>query len=483
MNDPSRPPTASIIILTRHEPQRFGRCLAALERLPDSVSREILILLNGADADMRAVVDTPRGRAKVLESPINLGFAGGCNMVAAAAEGRYLAFLNDDTEVEAGWLESLVETADADPRVGAVGSCLLFLDGSVQEAGSIIWRDGSTTGLNRGTPPDSPSVLFRRQVDYCSGCSLLVRREAWDAVGGFCEEYFPAYYEDVDLCLSFRTRGYRVIYEPRSRVRHLEGGSSEPGKRRRLSQRHRRRFRQRWGTTLQDFEPPDPASPAAVQRATLRAAGCPRRLLVVDERLEDAVGPSFDRTLDALVELSRAGYVASVWPLSRVTAIVRELGRHGIEMIPGSLSAHLQEPGVLYDTVVIARPHDFEQHEALIRREQPHSVVVYDADAVHHRRLERHANRLAGSPQAAGLAAQAMAMRELECTVRARSDCVTCLSPTEVTFFRSTDGVAPVRLIPLGPRDAIFTTRTREERVGISSWVDALDQAQFSRTE
>jgi hypothetical protein len=141
------PPTVSIVILTRHGPQRLERCLAALARLPDAVSREILILLNDADDDVRALLDAPGTGVRVLESAVNLGFAGGCNLAARAATGRHLVFLNDDTEVEARWLESLVEIADADPRVGAVGSCILFPDGSVQETGSIVWRDGSTMGL------------------------------------------------------------------------------------------------------------------------------------------------------------------------------------------------------------------------------------------------------------------------------------------------------------------------------------------------
>src|SRR6185295_14354435 len=91
------PPTVSIVILTRHGPQRLARCLAALAGLPDPVSREILILLNDADDDVRAMLDTQATRVSVLESRVNLGFAAGCNIGAAAATGRYLAFLNDDT--------------------------------------------------------------------------------------------------------------------------------------------------------------------------------------------------------------------------------------------------------------------------------------------------------------------------------------------------------------------------------------------------
>ena len=79
----------------------------------------------------------------------------------------------------------------------------------------------------------------------------------------------------------------------------------------------------------------------------------------------------------------------SVWPSRGINETFRELGLRGIETIPGTLEAHLREPSVLYDTVVVSRPHNFERYEALVRECQPHSVLVYDAEAVYHRRIER----------------------------------------------------------------------------------------------
>ena len=84
--------------------------------------------------------------------------------------------------------------------------------------------------MGRGLPPGTPAYDSVRDVDYCSGCGLLVRREAWEAAGGFDEAYFPAYREDVDLCLSLRARGYRTVYAPGARVVHHRGGSLEGGR-------------------------------------------------------------------------------------------------------------------------------------------------------------------------------------------------------------------------------------------------------------
>jgi glycosyltransferase involved in cell wall biosynthesis len=181
---------------------------------------------------------------------------------------------------------------------------------------------------------------------------------------------------------------------------------------------------------------------------------------------------------DAVVELAQAGYAVSVWPANGIDDTYRGLGRHGIETIPGGLEAHLSEPGTLYDMVVVSRPHNFERYEMVVRERQPHSVLIYDAEAVYHRRIERHANLVVGSRDANILGDHALKMRTLETSVRARADFVTCVSPADEAFFRSTEGTAPVALVPLTLRDIRFTERTYEERYGIgfvAGWLGGLD--------
>lgn len=153
-------------------------------------------------------------------------FGGGCNRGAAESSGEFLLFLNDDIEVLPGWLEALVETADRHPDAGAVGSLILFPDSTMQEAGAIVWRDGSTLCINRGGQVEVNPYNFLRPVDYCSACSLLVRRQPWAALGGFDARYFPAYYEGVDLCFGLARAGFRILFQPRSRAVHRETASS-----------------------------------------------------------------------------------------------------------------------------------------------------------------------------------------------------------------------------------------------------------------
>lgn len=249
-------PTVSIIVLVMTDVSSLERCLRSLlTALPTGVTSEILVVANGTP---RAVLGDLRARADItlIESPVNLGFAGGCNLAVRYARGENLLFLNDDVTVSRGWLEGLSHAMDEDARVAVVGSKVLLRDGRLQEAGSVLWSDGSTSGVGRGDDPGNEAYQVRRDVDYVSFCSALVRRCAWDAAGGFDERYFPAYYEDVDLCLTLQASGWRVKYEPSSVVDHGEGGSASRDFRDFISRRNQGKFVLKWSRTLGSFPPP-----------------------------------------------------------------------------------------------------------------------------------------------------------------------------------------------------------------------------------
>ena len=303
----------SILVVAFRDAHGLRRCFAALaQQLSAWVPSETLVLSNGASEEVRFVLDHEVSGATVLRSSVNLGFAGGSNRLRAAATGEYLVLLNEDAEIEAGWLDALVETVDRDPRIGAVGGKMLDLAGGLVEAGQVIWRDGSSLGVGRQGPDDAFDYV--RDVDYCSAAALLVRADAWDTIGGMDERYYPAYYEDVDLCLALRASGYRVVYQPRARFRHDWKGTAPWDFSVFLQIRNRERFREKWGEILAKFEPPTPDDPDAVMRAVLRARGVPRRLLIIDDRLPTAIGSGFGRMLETVDEMVEAGYAVTIIP-------------------------------------------------------------------------------------------------------------------------------------------------------------------------
>jgi GT2 family glycosyltransferase len=244
------PPRVSIVVPCYNKREYTERCLAALVRnTPDAPATWEAIFVDNASTDgtgewLRGLA-SPQVRALInLE---NVGFARACNQGAVAARGRYVLFLNNDTEPFENWLSPLVETLESAPGAGIVGSKLLYPDGTVQHAGMVVkpFLPGELIRwdhLYRRCPPDAAVVNRTREFQAVTGAALLMPRALFDALGGFDEGYVNGW-EDVDLCLRVREAGKRVYYEPRSALLHHE--SVTPGRFDR-ERPNAERFLQKW---------------------------------------------------------------------------------------------------------------------------------------------------------------------------------------------------------------------------------------------
>jgi GT2 family glycosyltransferase len=271
----SEDPRASVVITAWRDAPLLIDCLRSIAGNVSDVPYEVIVAFNAPSGKLLADFERAVVGARVVLSPVNLGFAVACNRAVALARGPCVVFLNDDTQVEPGWLEALVRSADAIPEAGAVGSAMLTPEGEIAEAGSIVWRDGGITAVSASVLEKVDLLDGPRQVDYCSACSLLVRRSTWDAVGGFDEEYYPAYFEDVDLCFKIRRNGEGVFCDPSSRVRHHRGSSSSTFYQEFLLSRNRARFVQRWSAELTEHDAQQSDDAAALRSAIERAAQRP----------------------------------------------------------------------------------------------------------------------------------------------------------------------------------------------------------------
>lgn len=365
----AREPRVSIVILAYRNAARLRRCLASIQADAGPVPFETIVVANGASPDVVSVLSEAEG-IRTVHSEINLGFSGGCNLGARHAGGELLVLLNDDVEVQRGWLEALVRTAEAHPEAGAIGSRMTFTDGTLHEAGQIVWRDGSTTAVGRGLPGDTRRYRYLRQVDYCSAASLLVRASAWRAVGGMDAGFHPGYCEDVDLCFAIQEAGGRILYEPRSIVCHHEGSSFDSLWRDFLMERNRSRLVAKWAERLARHEPPD--RPGAFERALHLARGFPRRVLVATGRLPAAGEGWLDRLVADLDLTRHAVVVAASEPAGEKRAAPFEA--LGVEVTEDPPERHVARPEVLYDAVVLGPA--LAALEDVVRRHQPHAALL-----------------------------------------------------------------------------------------------------------
>ena len=218
-------PMVSIVIPCYNQIHYTYACLQSILEFTKDVTYEVIIA-DDVSTDATAEIGRFVDGLVICRNKTNQGFLRNCNQAAKAAKGKYIMFLNNDTKVTEGWLSSLVNLIESDDTIGMVGSKLVYPDGRLQEAGGIIWSDGSGWNYGRLDDPDKAEYNYVKDVDYISGAAILLSVDLWKQIGGFDERFAPAYCEDSDLAFEVRKAGYRVVYQPLSKVIHFEGVSN-----------------------------------------------------------------------------------------------------------------------------------------------------------------------------------------------------------------------------------------------------------------
>ena len=220
----SRDIIVSIIIPTYKNRKKLYSCLASILEYNYKYGFEIIVI---DDYNISHFQPHFIGNSiKCIKNKKNLGFIRSCNLGAKNAIGKYLYFLNDDTIIIGPeTINSLIDRAESDSDIGLVGSKVLLGNSVLQEAGCLTFDTGDCWQYGKNDNQDADLYNYSCEVDYCSGCSLLIKKKLFDKIE-FDEIYIPAYYEDVDLAFTVRDMGYKVVYEPKSALIHMEGSSS-----------------------------------------------------------------------------------------------------------------------------------------------------------------------------------------------------------------------------------------------------------------
>ena len=408
--DPPAAPSVSVVITSYGAVPHTLRCLAALASEAATVAMEVILRDDAsADPDL-AALERVRG-LRLLRAPSREGYLRNANAACMAARGEYLLLLNNDTMLRPGAVAAMLATFRAFPRVGAVAAKLIFPDGRLQEAGGIVWRDGSGWNWGRDADPAAPCFNYAREVDYGSAAALMLRRDVFARLGGFDPRYAPAYFEDTDLAFRLRAAGLRVIYQSRAEVVHVEGASHGGGEagaaKDALMAANRAIFVARWGATLAaDHYANGQHVPRAREHARHR-----RLVLVIDHYVpqpdRDAGSCNILNYIDAMLE---DGAVVKFWPHNRAYSPghTEALQDRGVEVFHGGRADAFAEwiaaHGAELDAVLLSRPDVAHAVLAELKRHSPARLIYYGHD-LHFRRLRREAT-LARDPALACLAAR-----------------------------------------------------------------------------
>ncbi|MBK6863100.1 MAG: glycosyltransferase [Ideonella sp.] len=387
-------PDVSIVIPVHNKFAVTYHCLASLLLAPNRASFEVIVIDDGSSDETIEIEERVSG-IRVARHEAAQGFVRACNAGAKLANGRYIAMLNNDTEVTPGWLDELVHVFEHFEGVGMAGAKLLYPNGSLQEAGGIVWGSGDPWNYGRNGNPRDPKYNYTRQVDYISGACIMLPTALWQELGGFDEHFAPAYFEDTDLAFRVRDRGLKTVYAPLAQVIHFEGissGTSVASGTKRFQQINKPKFKNRWAAAFRGNgavgKDVDLAKDRNVRfRVLVIDAGTPRPdndagsyAAIQEMRLLQSLGCKLTFVPENVAWLS--GYTEA-------------LQRSGIECLYApfvlSVSEVIEKRGAEFDFVYITRYSVAERYVDAIRRHAPQAKVLFNNADLHFLREIRSA--------------------------------------------------------------------------------------------
>lgn len=455
-------PKASIIIPCYNQIEYTASAVLSILESKSKLSYEIILADDFSLIDDYKIFRDISPLIKVIRPNKNQGFLKNCNFAADHAQGEYLVFLNNDCLPVPGWLDSLVQTAESDSSIGIVGSKLLNTDGSLQEAGGIIWRDASGWNYGRGKNPLAPEYNYTKEVDYCTGASFCIRKSIWSEMGGFDEHFAPAYYEETDLSFRLRAKGYKTVYQPNSLAIHLEGisnGTDLGAGMKRHQVVNREKFLQRWHEVLER----DHFVNGSHERFARDRSKYKRHMLFIDHYLPEYDRDAGSKQMLAYLRLfQKSDYQITFWSDNQIynPIYASSLENIGIEVINSragwiDFSHWMQKNGKYLDVAFLSRPHIAKNYFDEIRKHSKCKVVYYGHD-LHLERMNLQNSMVPGTFCDKTL----NSVKKMEDECWEKSDVILYPSVDEVNFLRGKYPHRKVEILPIECR-AVDETKAK----------------------
>lgn len=436
-------PLVTIIIPVYKGLKDLENCLRSLSQHINSEPSFEIIALDDCPSE-RALWAIPQsGGLLKINNEHNLGFLHNCNKGATFARGRYLCFLNSDTIVSAGWLKSMVDCLSHTSNVGIVGGMLINNDGTIQDAGWRILRNGWGHPIGNGESPNDGRFTYRREVDCVTGANLLISKSLFDSLGGFDKLYAPAFYEEFDLSFRARRLGFKTFYEPRSRVVHIGSASYGSDRRNELSSRNHKEFSKRFADLLE-------LQPSTVDNLfqLLEIGTSIATILIIDFDVPQPDRHAGDITMFRYISLMVGmGFRVILCPFNGALdgPHASNLERMGVMVIKEfqNFDSFIEDNGMLLDKVMLARPNVADKLIDKIRSYSKAKIYYYTHD-LHYLRLEKEALLTNDSKTLS----ESKIIKEKEFAIFNSVDVVISPSAHEADIIKSNECVSCVEVMP-----------------------------------
>ncbi|TKC12898.1 glycosyltransferase [Pedobacter polaris] len=442
-------PKVSIIIPVHNQLQYTLDCLRSLKlNLADNISVEIIVV-NDASTDSTAEQIKKINGVRLINNSTNLGFLNSCRKAIESAKGEFICLLNNDTIILKNWLEELLNPIENDLSVGLVGSKLIRPFGLLQEAGGIVYKDGSCTNFGSYQDPNYHAYNYLREADYCTGASILFRKLDYDALNGLDTLYMPAYYEDTDFCFAVRHKlNKKVIYNPLSELVHFEGITSgknaKKGNVKSYQVLNQIKFAEKWKIELSNYLAPKQAE-ASVYKYVKQ-----QTLVIVDSYLPRYDKESGSHRVYELIKIFKSLDLHLIFIPDNGKAeqpYYDLLTRNGIEVIlnyAGKLKFRNDiVAATKHATYIWACRPGLNKKYSFIRKHKPNVKWIYDTVDLHYIRLEREGKLLNSDKTLT----RAKRYKALELSLAKKADITVCITDVEQQLLIN-EGISNTMVVP-----------------------------------
>ena len=441
-------PDVSIIIPAHNNINFTYLALCSLLLGHNNATFEVIVV-DDASTDETAMLEELVTGITVVRHPIAQRFIRACNAGAERARGKYIALLNNDVEVTAGWLDELLAAFDRFENVGLVGSKLLYPNGDLQDAGGIIWGSGNPWNYGNRQNANDPRFSYARQADYLSGAAMLAPASVWNEIGGLSAYLEPMYFEDTDFAFKVREAGYSTWFIPSSVVYHFEGmtsGTDVTTGFKKFQEINRPKFKRRWASAFSNH------GTEGCQPDLEKDRGITGRVLFIDY-----APPRADKDAGSYAALQEMRLVQSLgYKVSFISTNMAHLGKYtedlqksGVEVIyaPFYMNAgeYLDQHAADFDAFYITRYYVAQNVLEQIRRQAPNARILFNNADLHFLRELRAAK----SEDDAGKLERARQTRTDEIEVIRNVDVVLSYNDVEHSVIQAyTDGESTVVKCP-----------------------------------